>query len=170
MHRIGNYSKVMTWFYTSNGTQSGPVTQQELAAKVQSGEVRSTDLIWKEGMKDWLPLSQVPEFSGGVVNTPSQFGMPMAQPSAYASPARPHVPNYLWQSIVVTMCCCMPFGIVAIIYAAKVDGLVAMGNFVGAEAASKSAKLWFYLALGIGLLIGVPYIVLVFIGAVAGGM
>jgi hypothetical protein len=160
----------MTWFYTSNGTQSGPITQQELAAKVQSGEVRGTDLIWKEGMSDWLPLNQVPGFSGGVVNTPSQFGMPMAQPSAYASSPRPHVTNYLWQSIVVTLLCCMPFGIVAIVFAAKVDGLVASGDIAGAEAASKTAKLWVNLAAGLGLAVAAIYIVLIIIGAAAGSI
>ncbi len=138
----------MTWFYTSNGTQAGPITQQELAAKVQSGEVTATDLIWKEGMSDWLPMNQVPEFSVGAVNTPSQFGMPMAQPSAYASSPQPHVTNYLWQSIVVTLLCCLPFGIVAIVFAAKVDGLVAAGDIAGAQAASKTAKLWVNLSVG----------------------
>ncbi len=160
----------MTWFYTSNGTQSGPITQQELAAKVQSGEVRATDLIWKEGMSDWLPMNQVPEFSVGAVNTPSQFGMPMAQPSAYASSPRPHVTNYLWQSIVVTLLCCLPFGIVAIVFAAKVDGLVAAGDIAGAEAASKTAKLWVNLSAGSVLIIIAIYIIITVIGAVAGGM
>ncbi len=160
----------MIWFYSSNGTQSGPISHQELTAKVQSGEVRDTDLIWKEGMADWLPLNQVPDFAGSVVPSAPQFGTPMSPPIAYSSGPRPHITNYLWQSIVVTICCCMPFGIVAIVYAAKVDGLIATGDFVGAEAASKSARLWVNLSVGIGLLILVPYIILVFIGALAGGM
>ncbi len=160
----------MTWFYTSNGAQSGPITQQELAAKVQSGEVTATDMIWKEGMADWLPLSQVPEFSTGVVNTPAQYGMPMAQPSAYASSVRPNVTNYLWQSIVVTLFCCLPFGIVAIVFAAKVDGLVAVGDIAGAQAASKTAKLWVNLSAGIGLAILAIYIVLIIIGAASGSL
>ena len=160
----------MTWFYTSNGTQAGPVSQQELAAKVQSGEVKSSDLIWKEGMADWLPLSQVPEFSAGVVPSAPQFGAPMSQPTAYNSGPRPQITNYLWQSIVVTLLCCLPFGIVAIVYAAKVDGLVAAGDYAGAEAASKSAKLWVNLSAGSVLVLIAIYIILAVIGVVAGGM
>ncbi len=164
-----NYRGIMTWFYTSNGNQSGPVTQQELAAKVQRGEVKGTDLIWKEGMADWLPLNQVPEFSVAVPSAP-QFGAPMSQPSPYNNAMRPKIPNYLWQSIVVTLLCCLPFGIVAIIFAAKVDGLVAAGDYAGAEAASKSARLWVNLSAGSVLILIVIVIVINVIGAVAGGM
>jgi hypothetical protein len=132
----------MTWFYSSNGNQSGPVTQQELASKVECGEVKGTDLIWKEGMADWLPLNQVPEFSGVVVSSVPQFGAPMPQQSrTYYAGSRPQIPNYLWQAICVTLFCCLPFGIVAIIYAAKVDGLLTAGDYVGAQSASNSAKL-----------------------------
>ncbi len=159
----------MTWFYTSNGNQSGPVTQQELAAKVQSGEVKSADLIWREGMADWLPLNQVPEF-GGAVASPPQFRAPMTQPNAHNPTMRPKIPNYLWQSIVVTLLCCLPFGIVAIIYATKVDGLVASGDIAGAEAASKSARLWVNLSAGSVLIIIVIYILLGVLGVIAGGI
>ena len=58
------------------------------------------------------------------------------------------VPNYLWQSIVVTILCCWPLGIPAIVYAAKVDGLSARGDIQGAMSASASAKRWCWIALG----------------------
>jgi hypothetical protein len=146
------------------------VTQQELAAKLQSGVVRGTDLIWKEGMADWLPLNQVPEFSGNAVSGAQPMPAPMYQPQSYGSSIQPKIVNYLWQSIVVTLLCCLPFGIVAIVYAAKVDGLVAAGDIVGAQAASKSAKLWVNLSAGSVLVIIAIYAVLAVIGVVAGGM
>lgn len=52
------------------------------------------------------------------------------------------VPNYLAHAILVTLFCCLPLGVVAIVYAAKVDGLVAAGDYAGAVAASESAKKW----------------------------
>ena len=52
------------------------------------------------------------------------------------------VPNYLVQSILVTLCCCLPFGIVAIVSAAKVNGLLASGDYEGAVKASEDAKKW----------------------------
>ncbi|MBC8126608.1 MAG: DUF4190 domain-containing protein [Gloeobacteraceae cyanobacterium ES-bin-144] len=54
----------MQWYYSKNTTQLGPITDSELKAKVSSGEISRADLIWKDGMRDWLPVSSVPELSG----------------------------------------------------------------------------------------------------------
>ncbi|MFM2196794.1 MAG: hypothetical protein RLZZ505_226 [Verrucomicrobiota bacterium] len=135
------------WYYSKNGMQLGPLSQEELSAKVTGGEVHASDLIWREGMVDWKPLAQVPEFQGSsasVMPPPVGTGAsPMPQPHAYPSGYAPGtVPNYLWQSILVTVLCCLPFGVVSIVHAAKVDSLLAQGNLVGATAASQSAKKW----------------------------
>jgi len=135
------------WYYSKNGLQLGPVSQEDLSEKAKSGEVLSSDLIWREGMADWLPFAQVHEFQGaGGLPTPPPIGMgsvPIQQPNAYPADYLPgSVPNYLWQSIVVTVLCCLPFGVVSIVNAAKVDSLLAQGDVVGATAASQSAKKW----------------------------
>lgn len=167
----------MSWYYSKNGTQLGPVTEQELSEKASSGEISSSDLIWKEGMPDWKPLAQVSEFSGMVsqvsapTNTPASGNIPMAQPAAYtSSQIHPNIPNYLWQSIVSTVLCCMPFGVVAIVFAAKVDGLVARGDIAGAEAASKSAKTWVTAAVGSWLVIMAIYVIMIIAGVASGGL
>lgn len=64
-----------------------------------------------------------------------------------------NVPNYLVQSILVTLCCCLPLGIVAIVFAAQVNGKLAAGDVAGAMKASANARLWCWLAFGIGLAI-----------------
>lgn len=68
------------------------------------------------------------------------------------------VPSYLWQSIVVTLLCCLPAGIVAIVYASKVDSLLSGGDVAGAQAASGSAKTWCWVSLGLGLLFGLIFV------------
>lgn len=80
------------------------------------------------------------------------------------------VPNYLVQSILVTLCCCLPFGIVAIVYSAQVNGLLAGGNVAGAIKASDNAKMWGWIAFGLGLAIQVAYIGLMVLGGAAGMM
>ena len=65
---------------------------------------------------------------------------------------RPEIPNYLPQAILVTIFCCLPFGIVSIVYAAQVNGKVAAGDIDGARDASEKAKTWAWVALGFGLL------------------
>lgn len=52
------------------------------------------------------------------------------------------VPNHLVWAILATLFCCLPTGIVSIIFAAKVDGLAAAGNLAEAQAASDNAKKW----------------------------
>lgn len=60
-------------------------------------------------------------------------------------------PNYLWQSIVVTLCCCLPLGVVAIIFAAQVNSKFAAGDYAGAADSSRKAKMFCWIALGLGL-------------------
>ncbi len=48
-----------SWYYTRDGHQIGPVTQSELADAARRGEISGGDLIWKQGMKDWIPASSV---------------------------------------------------------------------------------------------------------------
>ena len=60
------------------------------------------------------------------------------------------VPNYLIPAIV-SLFCCMPLGIVGVIFATQVNGKVASGDMAGALDASKKAKLFSYLALGLGI-------------------
>ena len=60
------------------------------------------------------------------------------------------VPNYLVLAII-SLFCCTPLGIVAIIFAAQVNGKVAAGDIAGATDASKKAKMFSYISIGLGL-------------------
>jgi len=62
-----------------------------------------------------------------------------------------NIKNYLVESILATLCCCLPFGIVAIVYAAQVNSKLALGDGAGAEAASQKARKWALTALIVGL-------------------
>lgn len=55
----------MQWYYSKNGAQQGPVTVDELREKIAGGEVLGSDLGWREGMADWLPIAQIEELKGG---------------------------------------------------------------------------------------------------------
>ena len=61
------------------------------------------------------------------------------------------VPNYLVPAII-SIFCCWPLAIAAIIFATQVNGKVAAGDVAGAEDASKKAKLFSFIAIGVGLL------------------
>lgn len=162
------------WYYSKGGMQMGPVSQEELSAKAASGDVSPSELIWKEGMSDWKPLWQVPEFQSSPVQhvTPPQIrqggigSVPIPQPAAFPSGYMAQkIPNYLWQSIVVTVLCCMPCGVVAIVFSAKVDGLVAQGDIPGAMSASNTAKTWAMVGAIVGGLWTIAFLFIMILGA-----
>ena len=97
----------------------------------------------------------------------------MAPPGGMAYPTgggMPPVPNYLVQSILVTLCCCLPFGIVAIVNAAQVNTKLQQGDLAGAQAASVSAKKWCTYALIGGVIVGVIYLLLTILGVGMGAL
>ena len=79
------------------------------------------------------------------------------------------VPNYLVPAIV-SIFCCWPLGIVAIIFAAQVNGKVASGDIAGATEASKKAKLFSFIAIGIGVALGIIYLLLTILGIGLGAL
>lgn len=69
----------------------------------------------------------------------------------------PLKPNtWLWQSIVVTLCCFTFFGIVALINSSQVNSAYFSGDYERAERASRRAKMW---SLA-GLITGVIYTII----------
>jgi len=70
--------------------------------------------------------------------------------------------NYLIESILVTVFCCLPFGIVGIVNAAQVNTKFDLGDYEGALKASKEAQKWMTWGLVSSLIIGLFYLVFVF--------
>jgi hypothetical protein len=85
----------------------------------------------------------------GSVSHCVRCGNPLLSPEQFGTGAV--VPNYLAQAILVTIFCCVPFGIPAIVFAAQVNGKLAAGDYTGALGASKKAKIWCWIAFGAGL-------------------
>lgn len=52
------------------------------------------------------------------------------------------VPNNLVWAILSTLFCCLPAGIVSIVYAAQVNGKLAAGDVAGARDSADKAKKW----------------------------
>ena len=67
---------------------------------------------------------------------------------------------YLVLSIISTLCCCIPFGIVAIVFSAKINSAVTAGNIEEAKKAAKTAKIWIIVAVAAGLLASIAYLVI----------
>lgn len=60
--------------------------------------------------------------------------------------------TWLAESILVTIFCCLPFGIAGIINASKVSSLYAQEKYAEAEMRSANAKKWVKIAFIIGII------------------
>ena len=60
--------------------------------------------------------------------------------------------NWLLESILATILCCLPFGIVGIINASHVNSRYNRGDVIGAEKASREAAKWTKIAFFSGLI------------------
>ena len=73
-----------------------------------------------------------------------QYNQPQYAPGSYRqSDPMPPMPNtYMALSIIVTILCCIVGGIIAIVYSSKVSSCYNMGDYAGAQKASKTALGW----------------------------
>lgn len=75
---------------------------------------------------------------------------------------------YLILSIISTLCCCLPFGVVGIVFSAKINSAMLAGNLEEAQNNAKMARIWIIVSFAIGLLTWLSYMVLIVTGAVSG--
>lgn len=152
----------MDYHVARNNQPLGVYPEADLRARLQSGEIQPSDLVWCEGMPAWKPAAEV---FAPAVPPAVPAGVPPAPAPAGAKPN-----NYLIPAILVTLFCCLPFGIVSIIFATQVDSKYAGGDYAGAASAAGKAKLWMWIGLGSGLVFGLGYIGLMAVGLAAGGL
>lgn len=73
----------MNWHYAIDGQQLGPVSEKELKQLFEAGEIKTNDLIWREGLSDWVSYGSV--FSG---TQPTEWAEPAAVAELAAAASR----------------------------------------------------------------------------------
>jgi hypothetical protein len=149
----------------ADGKEYGPVSLDQLRQWISEGRLNQQSKVLPEGNTEWKTVAEVPELAG-IVPTPAAV-----QPGPFAG-ATPDIPNYLWQSIAVTLCCCLPFGVVAIVFAAQVKSKLSVGDIAGAQDSSKKARMWCWIGFGVGIVVNLVAATIQFLAmsaAAAGG-
>lgn len=77
---------------------------------------------------------------------------PQPQPKQETAPAEPCPPNYLVWTVLVTVMCCVPLGVISLIYSSQVKTKYNAGDIEGAKKASSKTELWLILAFVLGLI------------------
>lgn len=106
--------------------------------------------------------------AAAVGTTPDSSWSTPAQASGQtwgAATQGPKPDTWLWQSIVVTLLCCLPAGVVGIIFAAQANSAVSAGDYAEAREKAKTARLATLIGLGLGVVVVLIYIVFFAIAA-----
>lgn len=139
------------YYLNARNEQQGPVAAEKL---LDYGVTKNT-LVWKEGMSQWEPAGNVAElnslFAGQQTPPPP---VPPPNPPRPSQPTAGDVKpdNWLVWAILSTFLCFLPLGVVAIVYAAKVDNLWNSGQREEAVNAAKNAKMFTLISVGTGVL------------------
>jgi len=95
---------------------------------------------------------------------PSEAAVPGGPADPPGPPGGHAVDPWLWQSIVATLLCCLPAGVVGIVFAAQAQTALSAGDVAGAADKARLARGWTIAAVVLGLA-WVPLMVFVFLGA-----
>lgn len=109
--------------------------------------------------------------SGAVENaSPAIPATPAASQTSAATAPQPEQvkpDNFLPWAIVSTILCCLPFGIVAIVYASQVDGYWFAGNYEAARRSARNARTWTWVSVGVAAVCWLIYLICVVVFAAA---
>lgn len=157
-----------SYYIADNGQPTGPFTVDQIR---DFHTLAHNTLVWNETMTEWTPAGQIPELAE-IINQQWASQRPLGQtPPAYSANqpfnqnnngnnhyyapymgVRPIMPKtWLAESILATLFCCLPFGIVGIIKALNVSSEYNRGDYEGAERASRSARKWTLISFFIGV-------------------
>lgn len=96
------------WYCMTGGTRYGPTTEEEIRGWLAEGRLKPTDMVWAEGMPEWLPAgSALPGTPGAAAPGPLPPLAPGALPPSprYLKPHRGT--TVLVLSILGWVVCCI---------------------------------------------------------------
>lgn len=156
-----------------NGERRGPFTPDTLPLSEMSAETP----VWYDGLPGWMAAGKASlteqYFGAGTPDTAQEPPRPTAealQASVPCTAARPKPtasagekcpPTFLVWSILLTICCCNPVGIIPIMLGASVTSNYRNNNIEAARRASYITEWWIAITLVLGLMM-LPFTILIY--------
>ena len=152
-------------------TQANTTAQPDTSAQSDTAAQQDTQAQNAQYQDPYAQYQDAQNYGTGSQNTytsdyqNSQYQTPPVYQSSY-QPEKPinWVP-YLVLSIVTTLCCCLPFGIVGIVYATKINSAMNAGNYEEAQRSARTAKIWIIVAAVVGVIANIIVGVMAAMGA-----
>ncbi len=148
------------WIY-KDGQQSGPYTPDQLAELGVSPRTR----VWYSGLPRWCEAGSLPELAflfgqkpEAAQATPLFIAQPPSQPQQLSAadsaeqkaPQCP--PSHLVWAVLLTLLCCSPFAIAAIVTGVLASARHAEGNFSASRRLGEATEWLIMLAFALGAL------------------
>lgn len=137
----------MEYYILINNIKEGPYPKEELLHKGIDGDT----LVWCAGMTEWKRARDIPDLYSILSQLPPE--------PPHSNAVMPK--TWLLESILVTIFCCLPFGIVGIVYASKVEEHFISGNYRKAAIYSAQAKKWTVWGLMSAVVLTLLYFILI---------
>ncbi len=144
----------MNYWIIRDEKTSGPFSVDDL----RQMRISADTPVWYQGLSGWTPAGSIAGLESlFTVGMAAQQFVPAAGETSrsgavVADGSAECPPNYLVASIVMTILFFLPAGVVAIIFASKVNPLYRRGEVIKARKMSERAALWTILSLVIGLI------------------
>ncbi len=147
-----------SYFYSDGVNSFGPFSLEQLQEK----SINRDTLIWYQELGDWKKAETLPELEGYFKTVPPPLSK-ATTPPAYNARANNDSSNkmppktWLLESVLATVLCCLPFGIVGIVYASRVETYFYKGEYLAALEASDNAKTWTLISICLGVIMVVGF-------------
>lgn len=162
------------YYYVEGTDKKGPFSLEQL----KNARISSGTLVWTKGMPEWQRADSIDELNEILQEMPQkqttiEEKQDNSQDSTATSPnknstfdeyIRTHAKpdSYLVWGILATIFCCLPLGIISIVYASKVEGAYFSQQYDTSLKYSSLARRWSIVAFILGLVIIILYIILIF--------
>lgn len=172
------------YFYIDeNGSQHGPLTVDHFVAKRC---LQPETMVWTNTLTEWqradsieeLQVCLTPICSSTCTDTPppiqnahqntfhksQQYQNNQQYSNRQQRPPLKPETWLVWNILSVVLCCTLIPGVIGIIYSSKVDNYWAMGEYAEAERAASTAKIMFFISLGLCAVTLIGYVVSIIAG------
>ena len=168
--------KMFYYYIDSDGVTLGPVDIEYF----KEFNINGNSWVWYEGLPQWVNASTISEIQNYTKdNLPVSFSTSTRKDVVDITKENYNTPNkevisdeeieelhstapktWLLESILITVLCCMPFGIVGIIYGSRVGSYWSQGLYAESLEASNKAGFWVRLAVMVTVILWLIYLAL----------
>lgn len=142
--------------YADESTPTPPSIEQEWAGKLgMDFDPAKAETVRPDSFRgDAQPESRA---SGRSQTPPPMYVMPAGTPLPPNEPTPPMPPTFMVWAILSTICCCLPAGVVAIIYSAQVSSKYFSRDYEGARRVSERTEIWIIVSIVLGIIANALY-------------